>query len=156
MGTELQHTRLFAAKKATYHEGIRATSAYFDSGKQGKLIFVPGDNPADNGDKGLTALKIVLEGKYKPARFAPIWNSGRDLTCPSSPVVTSDGEKNGVVWLVEFNEHRPGKLDAFDALSGKLLMQRTIVGARLFVSPTAANGRVYVGANGVSCFGLKN
>ena len=156
VGTELQRTRLFAAEKATYHEGIRATSAYFDSGKQGKLIFVPGDNPADNGDKGLTALKIVLEGKYKPARFAPIWNTGRDLARPSSPVVTSDGEKNGVVWLVEFNERKPGKLDAFDALSGKLLMQRTIVGARRFVSPTAANGRVYVGANGVSCFGLKN
>ena len=154
VGGELQRTRLFAAEKATYHEGIRTTSAYFDAGKEGRLIFVPGDNPGDDGNLGLVALKLVVSTKGEKARFVQVWNAKKDLARPGSPVVSSDGVKNGIVWLIEFHEDGDSSLDAFDALSGKELFRKTFKGGRRFVSPTVANGSVYVGAEGVICYGL--
>lgn len=154
IGGELQRTRLFAAEKATYHEGIRATSAYFDAGDAGRLIFVPGDNPGDDGNLGLVALKLLVSARGEKAHFVQVWNAKKDLARPGSPVVSSDGAKNAIVWLIEFHEDGDSYLDAFDALSGKQLTSRRFSGGRRFVSPTVANGSVYVGAEGVICYGI--
>jgi outer membrane protein assembly factor BamB len=152
IGGELQKMRLFAFEKSTYHEGIRATCAYFDAGADGRLIFVPGDN----GNKGLVALKLGTKSPGGPAQFTQIWNANLPLMRPTSPVVSSTGNKNGIVWLVEPSDDESkvsSKLDAFDALTGKLLMQKEIKGGRKFTSPTVLDGRVLVGAEGVYCFG---
>jgi outer membrane protein assembly factor BamB len=156
LGGELQKMRLFAFEKSTYHEGIRATCAYFDAGADGRLIFVPGDNPGDNGNKGLVALKLGTKSTGGPAQFTQIWNANLALMRPTSPVVSSDGSQNGIVWLIEPSDGEPkisSQLDAFDALTGKLIMHKPILGGRKFTSPTVIDGHVFVGAAGVYCFG---
>lgn len=163
LGGQLQRTRLFSEEKATYHEGIRATAAYFDSGKE-RFLYVPGDQPGPEGNLGLTALRLVAPGADKPARFERVWTLKTMLRRPTAPFVTSDGPRGGVVWLVEptgDDDEAPSALRAYDALTGKALYNsdRTVgdklVGGRKFVGPSAADGRVLIGARGVFCYGIK-
>ncbi len=161
IGGELQKARLFDNPSAVYHEGIRATSCYLDAGAAGKFLFVAGDNPGPDAALGMMALQLVLPGPNAPAQFKRVWSLTESLNGPSSPFVSSNGAQDGIVWIVETNDGRNSSLRAYDALSGAELYNSNkgpatdhFDGGRRFTSPIVANGRIFVGANGVLCYGL--
>jgi hypothetical protein len=84
----------------------------------------------------------------------------------STPVVSSSGTTNGIVWAVEsdgYNSDSPAILRAYDATDvGTLLYASNLTGDTLgaavkFVVPVVTNGKVYVGTQqGIDVFGLTN
>jgi Bacterial Ig-like domain (group 3)/Legume lectin domain/Chitobiase/beta-hexosaminidase C-terminal domain len=84
----------------------------------------------------------------------------------STPVVSSNGTANGIVWAVEsdgYNSNSPAILRAYDATDvGNLLYASNLTGDTLgaavkFVVPVVINGKVYVGTQReVDVFGLTN
>jgi hypothetical protein len=162
LGGELQKFRLFADPNATYHEGIRATSSYFDAGAAGRFLYVAGDNPGPDRALGIVALQLVSAGPNAPTQMKRVWTLKESLNLPSSPFVSSDGATNGIVWIVETNEGRHSSLRAYDALTGAELYNSNAGPAtdhfddgKRFTSPIIADGRVFVGAGGILCYGLR-
>ncbi|MDX1931365.1 MAG: PQQ-binding-like beta-propeller repeat protein [Capsulimonadales bacterium] len=164
IGGELQRTRLFSQEDAPYHEGIRATPAYFDSGSNGRFLYVSGDQPGPDNNLGLMAVRLTTEGVGGPARFQKQWSHNRYMERPGAPVVSSNGQWDGIVWVTELGpdeDESQGSIQAFDALTGEMIyhsdqdtIRDRIGGTRKFVSPTVANGRVFVGIRGIACFGI--
>lgn len=160
IGGEIQKTRIFSQPSAIYHEGIRSTSAYWDAGSSGKFIYVAGDEPGPSGDHGMVALRLAVDPATGLPGISKSWTLSRDFDGPSSPVVSSQGDKNGVVWVVETGNGFRSSLLAYDALTGALLYDSArpggayFAGGRRFTSPVVCDGRVYVGARGVICFGF--
>ncbi len=84
----------------------------------------------------------------------------------STPVVSSNGTTNGIVWAVEsdgYNSNSPAILRAYDATDvGNLLYGSNLTGDTMgpavkFVVPVVTNGKVYVGTQQeVDVFGLTN
>jgi hypothetical protein len=79
-------------------------------------------------------------------------------------VVSSAGPKNGLIWVVEpeadGDTSGNSALLAYNALTGEELYNSSgdtpadkLVGGRKFTSVTVADGRVFVGAQGVFCYG---
>lgn len=96
----------------------------------------------------------------------PSSNSSTFFPYPgSTPGISANGTKNGIVWAVESSLSAPGVLHAYDAsnLSNELYNSNQ-AGSRdafgngnKFITPLIANGRVYVGTqNTVAVFGLLN
>jgi hypothetical protein len=81
----------------------------------------------------------------------------------ASPSVSANGSSNGIVWALESNAGQHAVLHAFDAgnLANELYNSDQAAGGRdhfgngnKFVTPTIANGKVYVGTpTGVAAFG---
>ena len=81
----------------------------------------------------------------------------------ASPSVSANGAANGIVWAVESNPSQAAVLHAFDAtnLGNELYNSNQASGGRdhfgngnKFITPTIANGKVYVGTpTGVAVFG---
>jgi hypothetical protein len=97
---------------------------------------------------------------------SPASQSGTTFPYPGvSPAVSANGASGGIVWAVESATGRTAVLHAFDAtnLGNELYnSNRAAAGAdhfgtgNKFITPTIANGKVYVGTpNGVAVFGLK-
>ncbi len=163
LGGEVQKIRLCGMPNAIYYEGIRSTSAYFDAGSAGRLLYVAGDQPGGNGEHGIIALHLRAENKDAPIQMTQAWTMKRDLNGPSSPIVTSNGSEDGLVWVVETNDGDHSSLLAFDALSGaeiydsnKASAADQFNGGKRFTSPIACNGLVFIPANGVLCYGMKS
>jgi outer membrane protein assembly factor BamB len=161
VGGEVQKERLFSPVDAPYHEGIRATPAYFDGGAAGRYLFVAGDQPGPNDNLGIAALRLDLDPRSNETRFRRAWTLKKAINGPSSPIVTSDGPRDAVVWIVETNDGEGSNLRAYEATTGALLYNSNedeksdrFDEGRRFTSPIVADGRVFVGARGVVCFGL--
>jgi len=81
----------------------------------------------------------------------------------ASPSISANGTKDGIVWAVESTPGATAVLHAFDAsnLANELYNSNQAAGNRdhfgngnKFITPTIANGKVYVGTpNGVAVFG---
>jgi hypothetical protein len=84
----------------------------------------------------------------------------------TTPAVSANGTKNGIVWAVESSLNAAGVLHAYDAsnLATELYNSNQAANSRdafglgnKFITPVIANGRVYVGTQkGVAVFGLLN
>ncbi len=66
-------------------------------------------------------------------------------------VTTTDGTNNAIVWI--FGAEGDGLLHGFDALTGKVVFSgggpaNAVQGVRHFATPIAAEGRLYIAANG--------
>jgi outer membrane protein assembly factor BamB len=79
---------------------------------------------------------------------------------PSSPVVSSAGRENAIVWVVETNDGFHSSLHAYDALTGESLFDSNASrpadafdGGQRFTAPIVADGKVFVPAQGLLCFG---
>ena len=79
----------------------------------------------------------------------------------TSPSISANGTSNAIVWAIE-NGSSGGVLHAYDASNlGTELYKSSLVPAdsfsdNKFVTPTIANGKVYIGTpNSVAVFGLK-
>lgn len=161
IGGELQKMRLFGDPDAVYHEGIRATSAYFDAGDAGRFVYVPGDQPGPNANLGMTALQLIPAEPNGPMRMTRAWTLKEPLDGPTAALVTSNGSRNGIVWVVECADGDRSALRAYEALTGAKLYNSNeapitdrFTGGRRFTSPIVANGRVFVNADDLVCFGL--
>jgi hypothetical protein len=82
----------------------------------------------------------------------------------TAPAISANGSSNGIVWAHENTS--PAVLHAYDAsnLAHELYNSSQAAGGRdqfgagnKFITPTIADGRVFVGTtNGVAVFGLLN
>jgi hypothetical protein len=97
---------------------------------------------------------------------SPATQSGNNFAYPgASPAVSANGSNGGIVWAVESATGQTAVLHAFDAanLGNELYnSNQAAAGAdhfgtgNKFITPTIANGKVYVGTpSGVAVFGLK-
>jgi hypothetical protein len=93
----------------------------------------------------------------------PSSQTGNSFAYPgATPAVSANGSSNGIVWATENTV--PAVLHAYDAtdLSRELYNSNQAAGGRdhfgtgnKFITPTIANGKVYVGTtDGVGVFGL--
>jgi hypothetical protein len=103
------------------------------------------------------------------------WQARKSPFQAGAPVVSSDGSKDGtaILWITDTHkapgsgdeEQRlgPAALLAFNAATGDLLFDSETYAAldrlsvdqgRKFSSPTVANGRVFVGTDGITAYGL--
>jgi hypothetical protein len=166
VGGELQKERFFCPEIASYHEGIRSTSCYFDAGSKGRFIVVAGDEEGPNSTKGLVALALKQDPKTGKTRFQKRWTLPRQILNPSCPVVSSHGADEAIVWVVEtgmgFGPMDTGALLAFDAVTGVELYNSgktpggSIPGGMRFTAPTVANGKVFVPTDGIAAFGARS
>lgn len=96
---------------------------------------------------------------------SPASVSGNAFGYPgASPSVSANGSSGGIVWAVESAAGQPAVLHAFDAsnLGNELYNSNQAAAGRdhfgngnKFITPTVANGKVYVGTpTGVAVFGL--
>lgn len=160
IGGEIQKMRLFCPEVAPYHEGIRSTASYFDAGVQGRFLFVAGDQEGPDSIRGIAALKLEAAAG-QPVHMKLTWVLKHDLDGPSSVTGSSSGTDGAIVWVIETKNGDNSALLAYDALTGEELYNNTagpvgdhFNGGRRFTSPIVADGNVFVGAEGVVCFGL--
>jgi hypothetical protein len=124
----------------------------FYVGSQGPVVFFQG-----NGE-GIHAYSVATGSKPQLTQIAQGTSSAGGGG--SFPVVSSNGTtaETGVVWLIRRGSTE--QIEAYDAASlGKPLFAANAGnwsnGSRAYLSPTVANGRVYVGAyKTVTVFGL--
>jgi len=166
VGGELFKQRLFGDPNVEFHSNIKTTPAYFDGGPAGRFVYVTGNETGPNGEAGAVGLKIEPESPGGRARLKVAWTLKHELHQPGAPAVSSNGQKDAIVWVIESNKDDgemgpPGVLYAFNALTGKTLYHSNedptrdlLEDARKFSCPTVANGRVFVGTHGVVCYGL--
>jgi outer membrane protein assembly factor BamB len=107
----------------------------------------------------------VKAGKLEDKREA--MGKQRFLNSGSTPAISADGTRNGIVWLIETKEwngaDRPAVLHAYDAAdvarelwNSEQNPDRDRAGLTLrFTTPTVVDGRVYVdGKRRVDVYGL--
>jgi hypothetical protein len=151
----------------------RTTLAYFHAATGEDYLYVTGSSKQEDGSSvstppGLVRVKIVTS----PGQSAYLHIDQRELTQtfqnPGSPIVTSSGGKNAIVWVLDINTPRSATLYgthapqpilyAFDALSLKLIWKSDpgdLFPSGKYNEPTVVNGVVYVGTDRIQAFGLR-
>jgi len=149
------HLKAGTAKVVTLGGGIYAAPAYWN----GHVYFLASNDALKDFafDRGMLSEGPVAGGQQK------FQNPG------AGPVVSANGTRNGIVWLIEskvwndYNSTRVSILHAYDAANvSRELYHSEQNSARdragltvRFTIPTIANGRVYIGAKGeVDVYGL--
>jgi mono/diheme cytochrome c family protein len=151
----------------------RTTPAYFRSESGKNYVFVTGSAKTGKGldvstPPGLARLEIVTSPE-KPAylRIDQL-EPTQVLQNPGSPVVTSDGGRDAIVWVLDTNVPRtapmqgPGAsrpvLYAFDALTLRLLWKSApgkLASTGKYNEPTVVRGLAIVGTDRIQAFGLQ-
>jgi DNA-binding beta-propeller fold protein YncE len=151
----------------------RSTPAFWTGLDGTPYLFVTGSNKANIGSSesvppGIYRLKIVAQsGQPSYLQVDSSENTVTFLT-PGSPVVTSNGSTNAIVWVLEANVARTKALNsatpsqpflvAFDALTLQRLYRSNpgdlFVGGK-YSTPVIARGTVFVATDRIQAFGLK-
>lgn len=150
----------------------RTTPAYFRAADGKHYVFMTGS--AKTGPKldvsippGLVRLEIVTA----PGQPAYLRVDQEELTQtfhnPGSPVVTSNGGHDAIVWVLDTNAVRTAPMQgptaarpvlyAFDALTLSLLWKSApeeLGSGGKYNEPTIVRGRVFVGTDRIQAFGL--
>jgi hypothetical protein len=154
---------------------MRSTPTYYRGASGASYLFVTGStmsNPANSTSvpPGLVRLRVVTEPRAPAYLSIDRQETGTPFLNPGSPVVTSAGSSDAIVWVLDPNMPRtaplvggPGVpvtrpvLYAFDATTLALLWRSRVedleVGGK-YSSPTIAHGVVFVGTDRVQAFGL--
>ncbi|HKI36855.1 MAG TPA: hypothetical protein VKA46_33695 [Gemmataceae bacterium] len=144
----------------TVNGGSYGTPAYFNDGSR-QLIYYMG---SDDVLKSFT----LSDGQLSTAPFA---ETTQTFGFPgATPSVSANGTRNGIVWVVDTSlngtgghpNSGPAVLHAYDATTLQELYNSSQLGlldqlgnADKFMTPTIANGKVYVGTQtGLYVFGL--
>lgn len=154
------------------HARMRTTPAYFRDASGAHFVFLAGSSrPTEEETRpvppALARLRVVL-APGAPAHLAiDRVETATTLVNPGSPVVTSDGPRHGLVWVLDSNQPRsaplvgPGVarpvLYAFDAETLALRWRSApdaLAPGGKYGSPTVAHGVVFVGTDRVQAFGL--
>jgi hypothetical protein len=152
----------------------RTTLAYFHAETGEDYLYVTGsskrgDDSSLSTPPGLARVKIVTS----PGKPAYLSLDRRELTQtfqnPGSPIVTSSGGKNAIVWVLDANTPRSATLYgteapkpilyAFDALDLKLIWKSTpgeLFPSGKYNEPTVVNGVAFVGSDRIQAFGLRS
>jgi len=151
----------------------RTTLAYFHAASGQDYIYVTGSSKSGKDysvstPPGLARIRIVTspgQPAYLQVDQLEQWQTFEN---PGSPIVTSSGGKNGIVWVLDMNAPRLASLYgthapkpilyAFDALSLRLLWKSALgvlsPGGK-YNEPTVVNGTVFVGTDRVQAFGIR-
>jgi hypothetical protein len=172
LGHSVWRPQVFSSDANSSQGGITTSSAYFDAGPAGRYLYLcspSGPSPY----QGMIAVKFDDLNGETHLGVRVLQFGGDEMQSPASPFVSSNGNANGIVWAVESRRNEtddpptPSILHAWGALSGKLLYSSPLTttgGAhgdgeslgdgRKFAPPIVANGRVFVGTDGVVAYGL--
>ena len=154
------------------HAKSRSSPAYFRAADGTSYVFYTGSTKTcrqctEPMPPGIARLKVVT-APGKPAYLKlDAYETTLTLRNPGSPIVTSNGSANAVVWVVETNIDRSAPLTtntaphatlyAVDAMTMKVLFasgpDQLWAGAKYY-HPVAARGVVFVGTDRISAFGL--
>lgn len=150
----------------------RSTLAYFRAASGESYLFVTGSsktgpNFMESVPPGLAKLKIVTADKQPAYLKIDRLEQTQTFMNPGSPVVTSNGGKDAIVWVLDTNAKRTAPLYgasapqpvlyAFDALSLGLLWKSppgALQTSGKYNEPTIVNGVVFVGTDRIQAFGL--
>jgi hypothetical protein len=151
----------------------RTTLAHFRNADGADLLFLTGSSKT--GEKftvsaapGLARLKIVTD-PAKPAYLAiDALQPALVFQNPGSPMVTSNGPKDAIVWVLDANKPRSAALYgadspqpvlyAVDAATMQLLWRSSpgeLHTSGKYNEPTISGGVVYVGTDRIQAFGLR-
>lgn len=171
LGHAIWRPQVFSANADPSQGGITGSAAYFDAGAEGRYVYFG----SSSGDPhhGLVAIKFDDLNGETHLGMRIIQFGGDRMEEPASPFVSSNGPAGGIVWLVESrrretdNPPKPSILHAWDAVTGRLLYSSPLTtesgitgtgeslgDGRKFTPPIVANGRVFLGTNGVVAYGL--
>jgi outer membrane protein assembly factor BamB len=173
---ETRHLAVGAGKDWNIYVVDRDSMGGYDS--SGNYIYQELDGALENGVFSMPAYfnhtvyygpveGSILAFDLTDARLSPTPSSQTDTSFGypgATPSISANGATNGILWAVEFNQDAAGALHAYDALdlSNELYNSDEADSGRdnlgpvnKFITPTVANGRVYVGTtNGLAVFGL--
>jgi hypothetical protein len=150
----------------------RSTPAYYKAADGTNFIFMTGSSKA-NANTTTTVppcvvrVKVVLSPGQPAFLAVDQYENTLTLLSPGSPVVTSNGSANPLVWVFVANVTRGQSLlgsnvphpilYALDALTLKVLWSSTAsqldVGGK-YNAPAIAHGTVFVGTDSIQAFGL--
>lgn len=151
----------------------RTTLSYLHAATGEDYLYITGSSKTGEDlsistPPGLVQVRIVTS----PGKPAYLRVSGLEQTQtfqnPGSPILTSSGGKNAIVWVLDMNAPRSSTLYgthapqpvlyAFDALSLKLLWKSGpgVLGpSGKYNEPTIVNGTVFVGTDRIQAFGIR-
>ena len=151
----------------------RSTLASFRDAAGGNYVYVTGASKTgldlqDSVPPGVVKLQIIT-APGKPAHLRVVQSEmTQTLHNPSSPIVTSNSGRNGIVWVLDPNGKRSAPLYgpqaplavlyAFDATNLKLLWKSApgqLATTGKYNEPTVVNGVAYVGTDRIQAFGLR-
>ena len=152
----------------------RSVAAYFQDGHANAYLFVTGTSrmePATPSgmSPSLVRLKVIAE-RGKPAYLrVDQLEQTQVFENPGSPVVSSNGERDAIVWVLDTNTRRSAPLAgegapqpvlyAFDALTLKLLWKSqpgALYTSGKYNESVIAHGAVFVGTDRIQAFGLRD
>jgi DNA-binding beta-propeller fold protein YncE/PKD repeat protein len=149
----------------------RSTPAFWTGPDGTPYLLVTGSNKATIGSTesvppGVYRLKIVTQPGQPAYLQVDGFENTLTLQTPGSPVITSNGSTNAIVWVLEANISRSKALNsasepflvALDALTLQKLYQSNsgdlFVGGK-YNTPVIARGTVFVATDRIQAFGLK-
>jgi outer membrane protein assembly factor BamB len=150
----------------------RTTPAYFQGADGTSYVFYSGstkrcESCRDPVPPGLARLQLVLSPGAPAYLSIDATDSALSMFSPGSPVVTSNGSSDPIVWVLDANLYRSAPLIgagvphpvlyAIDGTTMNLLWNSTPsqlnVGGK-YNHPTIARGVVFVGTDRIQAFGL--
>jgi len=171
LGHAVWRPQVFSGNQDPSNGGITTSAAYFDAGSAGRFVYFC--SPSGSPNHGIVAIKFDDLNGETDLGMRVLQLGGGPMNRPASPFVSSDGPDAGIVWAVESRRQEtdnppvPSILHAWDALSGRLLYSSPLTtdsgitgsgeslgDGRKFTPPIVANGRVFIGTNGVAAYGL--
>ena len=152
----------------------RSTPAYFQAASGAAYVFATGSAKSGRDfsvsvPPGLARVRIVTEpGKPAFLRIDALEET-QAFQNPGSPVISSNGGADGIVWVLDTNAPRSASLYgetpprpvlyAFDAQSMKLLWKNApgvLFPTGKYNEATVADGMVLVGTDRIQAFGLRS
>jgi outer membrane protein assembly factor BamB len=151
----------------------RATPAYFRNASGYEYLFYSGNNKDPDDTEMSVAPSLVRLQLLRPTGVHPYLRvDGRAmdfvLKNPGPPVVSSNGDKDAIVWVLDENAPRSAILTgpkapqpvlyAIDPNTLKVIWKTDpglLQASGKYNSPTIADGNVYVGTDRVVAFGIK-
>jgi hypothetical protein len=151
----------------------RSVPAYFRGADGTHYLFVTGaaksaEATAASVPPGLVRLRVVTEQDKRAYLRIDQRQMTVTLQNPGSPVVTSDGSKGAVVWVLDENAPRTARLTdsagvrpvlyAFDGMTLELLWHSTDTELQTggkYNEPVTARGTVFVGTDRIVAFGAR-
>ena len=150
----------------------RSVPAYFRNADGRSFLFVTGNTKQEEASPASVPPSLArLEVVTAPGKLAHLRVDGREMRFafenPGSPFVTSNGGRDGIVWVQDENARRSASLAgpnaprpvlyAFDAMTLALLWKSEP--GELFTSgkynePAFSRGTVFVGTDRIQAFGL--